>query len=77
MSIGNLWASLKRVDTEAPLLVATVIALNADGTSTVQFPDGSQTRVQGQGVAVNDKAFIQAGRIEGEAPNLAVVNVQV
>lgn len=73
----NLWAQFKRLNPDAPLLVATVTAHNADGTSTVQFPDGGSTRVASQDVAINDKAFIREGRIEGEAPDLPVVNVQV
>lgn len=51
-----------------PLLVAQVVSLNADGTSTVAFPNGSQLKVRGQGIAVSGFAFIRGGEIRGEAP---------
>jgi hypothetical protein len=60
-----------------PLLVCTVTAHNADGTSTVQFPGGQSARVRGQTVAVGLNAWLRGGRIEGEAPNLTFYSVDV
>lgn len=60
-----------------PLLVAEVIEHNADGTSTVQFPNGSQLKVLGQGVAVAAFAFIRGGEIRGEAPAVTPVVLEV
>lgn len=60
-----------------PLLVGTVTAHNADGTSTVTLPAGGTLRVQGQSVAVNSSAFVQGGRIQGEAPSLTLYEIAI
>ena len=58
-------------------MVAEVIAHNADGTSTVSFPNGSTLKVLGQSVAVSDYAFIRDGEIRGEAPATTPVTLDV
>lgn len=73
----NLWRDFEGLLPRDPLLVAQVVALNADGTSTVQFINGSQLRVRGQGVAVGDYAFIRGGEIRGEAPAVVPVVLEV
>lgn len=60
-----------------PLTVAVVVSHNADGTSTVEFPNGSQLKVRGQGVAVGSYAFIKGGEIRGEAPAVTPVTLEV
>lgn len=63
--------------TADPLLVAEVVAHNADGTSTVQFPNGSLLNVRGQGVDVGDHAFIRGGEIRGQAPAVTPIDLEV
>lgn len=72
----TLWNAFEQLTAE-PLLVAQVVAHNADGTSTVEFPNGSQLKVLGQGVAVDDYAFIRSGEIRGEAPAVVPVELEV
>ena len=60
-----------------PTTVGKVIAHNADGTSTIQFPNGSTFRAQGQPVAVNTFAFIRDGEVRGEAPAITPVVLDV
>lgn len=60
-----------------PQLVGKVLSHNADGTSTIQFPDGRTLRVQGQDVAVMSNAFVRGGRVQGPAPALEVVMIDV
>jgi ATP:corrinoid adenosyltransferase len=60
-----------------PLTVALVVAHNGDGTSTVEFPNGSQLKVLGQGVAVSSYAFIKGGEIRSEAPAVTPVELLV
>lgn len=66
--MSGLAAFLRELTAPPPLLIADVLAVNADNTSTVQFPDGSQQRVRGTIVAVGSPAFIRSDTIEGLAP---------
>jgi len=75
--VPNPWVQFRRLVGQEPLLVADVIAHNADGTSTVQTPEGHTLRVRGQSVSVGSKAFVRAGQIEGEAPALPAYTVEV
>lgn len=59
------------------LLIGEVTAHNADGTSTVELLDSRTIRARGQSVAVSSKAFVRAGLIEGEAPNLPSFDLTV
>ncbi len=60
-----------------PLLVAQVTAHNSDGTSTVEFPNGSTLVVRGQSVAVGSYAFIRDGEIRSEAPAVTPDTLEV
>lgn len=61
-----------------PLLVATVTAVHAgEGASTVTYPGGAQQRVRGTSVAAGGKVFIRGGAIEGSAPGLTDVEIEV
>lgn len=59
------------------LIIGTVQSHNADGTSTILTLDGGTIRPRGQSVAVNSKAFVRAGLVEGEAPDLPAYNLIV
>lgn len=72
-----IWRDFENLLPHDPLLVAEVVAHNADGTSTVEFPNGSQLKVRGQGVDVGDHAFIRAGEIRGQAPAVTPVTLEV
>lgn len=61
----------------SPLLTAQVLTVNADGTSTVEFPGGTTYRARGTSVAEGNRAFIRGGVIEGEAPNLPTFDAEV
>ncbi len=75
--MSNLWKRFSGLLPKDPLLIATVIAHNSDGTSTVQYPGGGTGVVRGQGVAVDSKAYIQSNQIQGEAPDLTVYEFEV
>lgn len=74
----TLWNAFEQLAAE-PLLVAQVVAHNADGTSTVEFPNGSQLKVLGQGVDVDAYAyaFIRGGEIRGDAPAVVPIDLEV
>lgn len=78
----NLFSRLRQLLPAPPLWVATVLAVNADGTSTVELPtgvpgaevspglsSGFKLRVRGTSVAVGQRAFIRDGVIESLAPS--------
>lgn len=72
------WAeSMKRLLPQPAVLIADVVAVHEDQTSTVQFPDGSVQRVRGTTVSVGQSAFIRAGVIEGIAPARVAVVIEV
>jgi hypothetical protein len=61
---------------QSPLLVGQVVAV-ATGTVTVQYPGGGQQTARGGGYAVNAKVFVRAGVVEGLAPTLTAVTIEV
>ena len=75
--MSNQWKQFAALIPGDPLLVGTVLSHEADGTSTVQLPDGGILRPQGQDVTVGDRAFVQSNRVQGEAPALLAVEVNV
>jgi hypothetical protein len=72
----NLYRALRDLLPEPALLVATVTAINADDTLTVTFPGGGTQRVRGD-AAVNDRVFVRAGVVEGPAPALTLLTIDV
>ncbi len=50
--------------------IVEVLTVNADGSSVVQFNNGSVVTVRGSSVAEGEKAFLVDGEIRGVAPNL-------
>lgn len=74
----SLWHEFGDAVNRDPLLVAVVIAIDADrGTSTVEFPNGSQLVVRGTTVEIDGHAFVRAGEIRGTAPAVTPVELEV
>ena len=74
----NLYRALRDLLPDPPLQVATVAAVNAsEGTSTIIWPGGSTQRVRGTSVAAGQPAFVRNGVIEGAAPELDYVEIDV
>lgn len=71
----NLWRRLRQLLPESPLLVGTVVATSTYG-ATVQLPDGSLLQVRGSAVT-GDHVFVRAGKIEGPAPALTSVLIEI
>lgn len=61
---------------QSPLLVGQVVAVGS-GVVTVQYPGGGQQTARGTGYAINAKVFVRAGAIEGLAPSLTAVTIEV
>ena len=71
----NLFAQFRRLTPAPPLLVGQVIS-SGSGASTVEFPGGAQVVVRGE-ATVGTNVFVRAGAIEGVAPSLTLVTVEV
>ena len=74
----NLYRALKELLPDAPLQVATVSAVHpSQGTSTVTWPGGDAQTVRGTSVTVGSRAFVRDGVIEGVAPALTALTIEV
>ncbi len=72
----NTWARFKRLLPGAPLLIGTIESTHADGTSTVLMLGGGSQRVRGTGTA-GQAVYVRGGMIEGQAPSMAQVEIEV
>ena len=77
MAIINEARQFRELIDDDPILTGTVQAHNADGTSDVLMTGGGTIKALGQLVPVNGLAFIQQGRVIGEAVNLTAYNLTV
>ena len=75
MTTTNLWKRLKQLLPEPPLLSGEVVATTTYG-ATVELPDGSLVAVRGE-ATVGQQVFIRDGLIEGEAPSLTPVLIEI
>lgn len=73
----NPFRQLLELLPQTPLTIATVAAQHANGECTVTYPSGSQVRVRGEGFAVADQVFVRDGVIEGAAPALTPMTVDI
>lgn len=74
----NLWGAFSALLPKSPLLIGTVQSIDVDlGTSFVELPGGGLLTVRGTNVEVGKKAFVRAGLIEGQAPDLEVVEIEI
>ena len=76
--MSNLYRALKELLPDAPLLVGTVVSVQfLEGTSTVEYPGGNQQRVRGTSAAASSQVFVRSGIIEGAAPALTALTIEV
>ncbi|MGY8903704.1 MAG: hypothetical protein ACKVIH_04055 [Burkholderiales bacterium] len=74
----NLFRALRELLPQSPLLVATVISVQpTEGTSIVEYPGSSQQTVRGTEVAAGSQVFVRSGVIEGQAPALTAITIEV
>lgn len=77
MATTNIWQQFKTLIPESVRIVATITAINDNGTSQAALRDGSVITVRGESIPVGQKAFIQGGEIKGFVPSLAQYEVEV
>lgn len=73
--ITNLWKRLRNLLPEPPLLAGEVVAAGTYSV-TVELPDGSRITARGS-ASVGQHVFVRDGRVEGIAPALTVVDIDV
>lgn len=66
----DVWKQFDGLVPSQTIIVATVTAINSDGTSVLSTPEGGTLIAQGNVVGVGGKAYVQGGRITGAAPDL-------
>jgi hypothetical protein len=72
----NQWARFRRLLPGDPLLMGTVEQQHVDGTATVLLVGGGSVRVRGE-AADGSTVYVRGGRIEGPAPSLSQVEIEV
>lgn len=72
----NPYRALLDLLPEAPLLVGEVTAVNPDETRTVELPGGGEIRARGTAV-LGARVFVRDGLIEGTAPALTILTIEV
>jgi hypothetical protein len=74
----NLWKQFNDLLPASPRLLATVSVLHSDGSATVILISNGVLRVRSKsGVAVGDRVFVRDGEIEGSAPTLTAMTLEV
>lgn len=71
----NLYRKFAGLFAPDPLLAGEVVAADAVGV-TVQLPDGALLKARGT-ATVGGKVFVRAGAVEGPAPDVEVVEIEV
>jgi hypothetical protein len=72
----NLWRQFQDLLPTSVTLIGTVVATHTDHTVSVQLLDGGLLRVAGSAVE-GTRVFVRDGRIEGEAPSLPQVDIDI
>jgi hypothetical protein len=71
----NPYALLKELLPEAPLQVGTVSAIS-NGVASISLPGGGMAQARGE-ATVGDRVFFRGGAIEGQAPSLTLVEIEI
>ena len=74
---GNLFQAFKKVSPDHPLQVGEVTAVDVDGDlATVTLPGGGVLQARGA-ATLGAQVFVRDGVIEGEAPALPLVVIEI
>ena len=71
----NLLAEFKSLLPGAPLLAGEVLAI-ASGVATIELPDGATLTARGT-ATIGQRVFVRDGAIEGLAPALTTVMIEI
>lgn len=76
MTQYNPWTRWSALNPAPALMVGEVISI-ADGYSTVQLPGGSMISAKGTTVPVGQLAYVRGGVVEGPAPELDQIEIEL
>ncbi len=71
----NPYKRLRDLFPSPRLQVGTVVAVGTDAV-TIELPDGARTRARGE-ATVGTRVYVRDGVIEGLAPDLLIVTIEV
>jgi hypothetical protein len=72
----NIWRLFSDLLPNSPRLIGTVAVDHGDGTATITLLDGGVLRVKGSATA-GQRVFVRDGRIEGDAPDLTQIQIEI
>jgi len=72
---GNIYQEFLGLLPGRPLQVATIVAIDA-GVAALELPGGGVLTARGVG-AVGDQVFVRDGVIEGQAPPMTPVLIEI
>lgn len=70
MTTVNAFLKFRQLLPQKTRFTITITTVNSDGTSAGVTRDGGKVKVLGDSVGVGLKAWVEDGRIVGEAPSL-------
>lgn len=73
--MSNLFVAFKKLIPDAPLQVGTVAAVYIGG-ATIELQGGGLLRVRGTAIE-GQRVFVRDGLIEGQAPDLTLVEIEI
>ena len=73
----NPWLQFYDLVNPSRLVVALIVQHEDNGTSLIEFPNGTRTYARGQTVAIGDYAFVRGGVVEGPAPAISPITLEV
>lgn len=73
----DVWKRFEGLLPSQSVTIATVEAINTDGTSSLVTPEGGTLRAIGTSVGVGANVYVQGGRIIGPAPTLPTYDLSV
>ena len=75
---ANIWERFKALaQPERPRTIAEVLQNHGDGTMTVEFLDGTEGRVYGEGHGAGAKVWVEGDRVLTGAPDQTIYNEDV
>lgn len=76
--LGNFWRKFLDLLPSEPRLVGTIISIDSPGDYSIQLAGGGVVQALGDsGLSVSNKVFVVGKKIEGRAPDLPAVTIEV
>lgn len=73
----NIWSRFQSLSPDPALLIGTVRAHLSGDRSQIELVSGRVIYASGTSVAVGSRAWVRDGKVEGDAPALAGIEIEV